>query len=88
MDLKDWLSYDGTIEKREFIIRVLIGIAVSILLFWIPVVGQLAALAITVVLTFAAIRRHRGLHMNPWLTLVLFIPIVGFFYLIYIMVKD
>ena len=88
LDLKDWFSFEGTIEKGEFIKRVLVCIVAGVLFCWIPVLGQAAGLALAIVSVFASIRRHRGLGMNPWMTLILFIPLVGFFYLIYLMVRD
>jgi uncharacterized membrane protein YhaH (DUF805 family) len=88
MDFKDWFNFDGTLDKGEYTKRFLISLAGCILLGWIPVIGWLIAIALTVVFVAACIRRLRGLKKNPWLTLLIIIPIVGLIFAIWLAITD
>ena len=88
MDFKDWYNFDGTISKDEYVKRLLIWILGCVVLFWIPILGQLACIALLVMGIAAVIRRLRSLDMNPLLTLLILIPLVGLIFIIWLAVKD
>lgn len=91
---KDYFSFDGTLDKKSYTTRFLtlfvIGIIFSFLVILIPL-PSIILLLITVVRIIMAvatfsivIRRLRDIGQSPWLSLILFIPLVNLAMLIYL----
>jgi hypothetical protein len=79
--LKQLFAFEGTIERREYIIFMIVGWVLGILAApisgLIPVLGIVTVVAAIWILFATMTKRLRGAGMSPWKSLVLLVPLVN-----------
>ena len=94
----DFFTFDGAISKaeyqRSFLILFAIGIILTALTYTIPLpsIFITVLLIIRIVLLVAmfsiCMRRLRDLGQTPWLSLLLFVPLVNLIFMVYLLIAD
>ena len=67
---KKYVAFGGTAKRPEFWYFFLFSIIVSIVLGWIPLIGQLILLALLIPSLAVGARRLRDAGFTPWLLLL------------------
>ena len=67
---KKYIAFGGTAKRPEFWYFFLFSIIVSIVLGWIPLIGQLILLALLIPSLAVGARRLRDAGFTPWLLLL------------------
>jgi uncharacterized membrane protein YhaH (DUF805 family) len=66
--------FEGRVDRTTFIIFTVAAIIISIVLGWIPLIGQLLSLVLLVLGVGMGIRRLHDIDMSGWYVLVFLIP--------------
>ena len=81
---KDYLNFDGTVSRKDYAVYFLPAVIFCI----IPVIGQLASLALLLPNIGFGIRRLRDLNLPVWLILMPVIPIIGLIALLLVFLRN
>ena len=93
---QDYFSFDGSIDKKQYLISflILIGISVvaQIIFGMLGSVGGILSLIVSIIIAVAgfsiAIRRFHDLGQSGWMSLLLLVPIINLIVIVYLCVAD
>ena len=81
---KDYLNFDGTVSRKDYAVYFLPALIICI----IPVIGQIASLALLLPNIGFGIRRLNDLKLPVWLILMPIIPIIGLIALLLVFLRN
>lgn len=81
---KDYLTFDGTVSRKDYAVYFFPALIICI----IPVIGQIASLALLLPNIGFGIRRLNDLKLPVWLILMPFIPVIGAIALLLVFLRN
>lgn len=76
--------FAGRLDETNYLYFAIGSLVVGYIVMMIPLVGMLVSLGLFVVGLGATARRFRDINIPGWATLVLFVPVLGLFAVIYL----
>ena len=94
--LRQWKNFDGRSSKKEYWIFILVNFVITIALTIVEqvffrgsgVISSLYGLFVLIPGIAVAIRRLHDVGKSGWMQLVIFIPLIGWIWILILMVKD